>query len=129
MGRFLTAAAFLGVLLFVPQVAFADGGPHGGYTATTDLCAACHRVHTAKAPRLLVSANTALCQSCHGSGGLGSDVNVDDGVFTAARQGDDTKGANGGALNGGGFINLAVVDPGLTGTPQNLPAKSQHSVE
>ena len=30
--------------------------PHGGYAASTDRCAACHRTHTSQSPILIVSA-------------------------------------------------------------------------
>lgn len=80
-------------------VASANGGPHGGYTATTDACAGCHRAHTATGAKLLVAADTtALCFTCHGSNATGSVLNVTDGVLEA------TVGSNAGtALNGGGF--------------------------
>ncbi len=41
------------VLLIVSTtMASANGGPHGGCTATTDACAGRHRAHTASAPNL-----------------------------------------------------------------------------
>src|SRR5512145_3298703 len=57
------AALILGVgLPREPRVASADAGPHGGgYTATTDACAGCHRAHTAQAPDLLMDTTQALC--------------------------------------------------------------------
>ncbi|MBI4498042.1 MAG: hypothetical protein HY689_09110 [Chloroflexi bacterium] len=69
------------------STAYATGGPHGDYTATTDSCAACHRAHTALADdKLLKTAAgpgnnylaVALCTSCHN--GLGSQLSVMDGV-------------------------------------------------
>jgi predicted CXXCH cytochrome family protein len=42
-------------------------GPHGGYGALTDQCAACHRAHTSQSPPLIASASTgnAFCMTCH----------------------------------------------------------------
>lgn len=83
----------------------ADGGPHGGYTATTDACAGCHRAHTATGPNLLIVSSTYdLCMSCHGSTGLGANTNVDDGYYLSSR--DDT-GSN--------------DDEGAANTPDNSP--------
>ncbi len=109
---FVTVVAM--VLAFaVAGVASANGGPHGGYTATTDACAGCHRAHTASGAKLLVASDTYnLCISCHGAAGAGANTNVEDGLYLSTR--DDTK-ANGnvGATNtpdnapllGGGFVN------------------------
>ncbi|VAW42517.1 hypothetical protein MNBD_CHLOROFLEXI01-1457 [hydrothermal vent metagenome] len=93
----------------------ANGGPHGGYTATTDACAGCHRTHTAPGPRLLLADSTYdLCVTCHGSAGAGANTNVDDGFYLSSRD-DAPGGADGnvGAGNtpdnapllGGGFLN------------------------
>ncbi len=74
------------LVLALASTASANGGPHGGYTATTDACAGCHRAHTATGPRLLVATSTyALCMSCHGSTGTGADTNVQDGFFLSTR--------------------------------------------
>ena len=91
-------------------LAFANGGPHGGYTPTTDGCAGCHRAHTAIAPSLLMHSSTyGLCMTCHGSSATGANTNVDDGYYLSTR--DDVY--NHGELNtpdnapllGGGFVN------------------------
>jgi predicted CXXCH cytochrome family protein len=67
--------------------ASADGGPHGGYTATggtqgglPDQCAACHRVHQGQSVGRLLKASSpyALCLTCHN--GSGSVLDVLDGV-------------------------------------------------
>ena len=109
----------LAAMLIIAGLAYADGGPHGGYTPTTDACAGCHRAHTAVGPQLLVATTThALCMSCHGSGGTGANTNVDDGIYLSSRD-DAPGGANGnvGAANtpdnapllGGGFVNYEGV--------------------
>ena len=63
--------------------AYATGGPHGEYTASTDNCAGCHRSHTALGTKLLKDAAAAtgqralnLCKFCHN----GSALDVLDGV-------------------------------------------------
>ncbi len=94
------------------SMASANGGPHGGYTATTDACAGCHRAHTSIGPRLLVAATTYdLCISCHGTSGSGADSNVIDGVWVEGRNASDTTGdlntATGANLLGGGFTSYS----------------------
>jgi predicted CXXCH cytochrome family protein len=102
------------LLVLGANLVSANGGPHGGYTATTDACAGCHRTHTAAGPKLLVSNSTHnLCMSCHGSAGTGANTNVDDGIYLASR--DDAAGnrdhgaenIDNGVLLGGGFTNYA----------------------
>ena len=108
----LVAIVTLAMALAMAGVALADGGPHGGYTATTDACAGCHRAHTASGPNLLIEASTYdLCLACHGTAGAGANTNVDDGVYLATRD-DAASDENWGAANattnillGGGFIN------------------------
>lgn len=101
------------ILAAVPNLVLADSGPHGGgYTATTDACAGCHRAHTATQGNLLLSNTRDLCLTCHGSTASGAQTNVTDGVYSQYRNvsGDfvnkDTLGVEGtvGApLLGGGF--------------------------
>jgi predicted CXXCH cytochrome family protein len=104
------------VTVFAVSGAFANNGPHGGYGATTDACAGCHRAHTAAGPKLLVAASTwALCISCHGSGVTGASTNVVDGVYAAnisgggpytytnAARAGTGNGTQGAPLLGGGF--------------------------
>jgi len=80
--------------------ASADSGPHvQGAGATADGCAGCHRAHTAQAAKILVADQPALCYSCHGTGGTGSDLDVQNGE---ARTGST-------ALRGGGF-DFALID-------------------
>ncbi len=105
----------LALVMAMSGLALANGGPHGGYTATTDACAGCHRAHTAPGPRLLLANTTYdLCITCHGSAGAGANTNVDDGYYLSSRD-DAPNGADGnvGAANtpdnapllGGGFLN------------------------
>lgn len=114
---FTVLIAVLTLIGATAGMAFADGGPHGGYTATTDGCAGCHRTHTASGPKLVVDSNTySLCISCHGTAGAGANTNVDDGYYLAS--GDDGGGNyDHGAGNtpdlapllGGGFVNYLGV--------------------
>jgi len=87
-------ATVLITLGLLTSPARANGGPHGGYTATTDACAGCHRTHSSGAASLLISPVPALCFTCHGSAATGADTNITDGVY---------EGAGGGNLLGGGF--------------------------
>lgn len=62
------AIPVLGLLIFAwAGIVFADAGPHGNYGATTDGCAACHRLHTGVQTRLLSIAGSgnAFCFTCH----------------------------------------------------------------
>ena len=77
--------------------AYANFGPHGGYTADTDSCAGCHRAHTSfstvgwtdvggnpHASALLVgnaATMTEFCEACHGDTAPGASTNVASGVF------------------------------------------------
>lgn len=49
----------------------ANESPHGGFTANTDKCAACHRTHTAQGTSLKASplSGNAYCLECHGDSG------------------------------------------------------------
>ena len=110
MKKFLLIAVLVALAAFgLATLASANGGPHGGYTATTDACASCHRAHTATGPKLLVQSSTYnLCISCHGSAGTGADTNVEDGFFLSTRSSSTTGTANttdNAPLLGGGFVN------------------------
>ena len=65
----LFAIALIAMVLMTLGISFAsaNAGPHGGYTATTDECAGCHRAHTAAADNLLINTGgtTAVCMACH----------------------------------------------------------------
>ncbi len=106
--RWLVPLLVLGLLVALAGQAYANGGPHGGYTATTDACAGCHRAHTAQGPNLLTAASTyELCMSCHGAAGTGADTNVADGVYTNRQGGGE--GTVNDPLLGGGFVNYQTV--------------------
>ena len=123
-------------LLAAAVPVLADGGPHistinngsGGLTA--DTCAGCHRAHTAQGAMLLKEEGTALCTSCHGSAGTGATTNVADGVqYRLATGGNTVRGAELGALRGGGFVLARIAsDQGvgisyLSGTAIRREAK------
>lgn len=121
----IITAAVLVLALVTGSAAMANGGPHGGYTATTDGCAGCHRAHTATAAGLLmVSGTYELCWSCHSNTGLGANTNVEDGYYLSSRDdagGDYDHGVNTGdnsPLLGGGFANY-----------RGVPVTSLHEVD
>ena len=122
----LVMLAVLAVAL-TPVAAQADNGPHGGYSATTDSCAGCHRAHTASAPGLLTADAHDLCLSCHGSVGAGADTNVMDGVYTE-RDGiteSPSEQGVGVSLKGGGFVNV-VMDSDWDGAAVSASVTSTH---
>lgn len=115
-------ALALVLVVFGVSGAFADNGPHGGYTATTDACAGCHRAHTAIGPSLLKSATAyGLCMTCHGvtSGGAGTDVA--DGLWVTAGPSLNSP------LKGGGFTN-AKMNTSLGAGPATAAVTSKHAV-
>ena len=110
----LIAAGSLWLFLAAVPV-FADGGPHvasvnsGVAGVNADSCAGCHRAHTAQGEFLLVASSaTSSCLTCHGSTGLGSTVDVENGVqYTlAADGGRDT--AVLGYTRAGGFVTARI---------------------
>jgi predicted CXXCH cytochrome family protein len=102
------------VLALATTIALADNGPHGGFSANTDACAGCHRLHSAQvgSNELLIAASAeATCMSCHD--GTGAGTNVEDGVYLSsgrvasgfgADEGDDLK-----SLLAGGFTNALMA--------------------
>lgn len=126
--------AAVAMIVAFAGVAFADGGPHGGYgqsgrstTATawsdTDGCAGCHRAHSALNDYLLVAAEIEeLCKSCHAAG-AGASTDVWAGEYMGG-----TNGTTGHGLNGGGF-DFAARYAGSTNTPTDIqPVTSKHNV-
>jgi predicted CXXCH cytochrome family protein len=95
------------LVLAASGTAYANFGPHGGYTSDTDGCAACHRAHTSfstlgwtdlqgeqRTSALLISdaSNmTDFCYACHGNAAPGASTNVQAGIYDS--------GPSGGALN------------------------------
>ncbi len=94
------------LLVASPVSSVADNGPHeAGAGAIADTCASCHRVHTAKATNLInEDSQLALCYTCHGATGAGSNLDVEGGVAYG-----DSSSGSGGALRGGGF-KYALID-------------------
>lgn len=110
------------LVLALSTLAMADNGPHGGFAASTDACASCHRTHSAQygSNALLISNPTTLCLSCHD--GTGAGTNVVDGVYTQAGSnahtgvaGSVVEGTDGASLLGGGFTN-ALMTTAWTGS-------------
>ena len=122
-----------------------------GSDATPDKCASCHRIHTGQNEYLLKEAGSveAFCYSCHGTGGAGSDLAVQEGTFYggttpgipySGKTASDTVG-----LRAGGFDearinttdpNIALPAPtpigyavtiGVLATKQ--PVKSDHAID
>ena len=66
---------FLGLILFLLSRFYSDvlanAGPHGNYTVATDICATCHRTHTASSNLLISAVETgnAYCFTCHNGTG------------------------------------------------------------
>jgi predicted CXXCH cytochrome family protein len=110
----LIAAGSLWLFLAAVPV-FADGGPHvasvnsGVAGVNADSCAGCHRAHTAQGEFLLVASSaTASCLTCHGTTGLGSTVDVENGIqYTLGTDGGrDT--AVLGYTRAGGFVTARI---------------------
>ncbi len=99
-------------LLWV-DLARANGGPHGAFTASTDSCAGCHRSHSATTTGLLTAPEPELCMSCHN--GTGAATNVSDGTYLGA------------GLRGGGFNN-ALMDVALNNSAAPALVTSAHTM-
>ena len=96
--------------------------PHGSYDATTGLCAACHRAHSASGPAIMAASNVRnLCDSCH-QGYQGSDYDVEGGTI---RNG----GANSPSISGGfsaaGVTSEHLID--TSGNPLRVPGGASSS--
>jgi predicted CXXCH cytochrome family protein len=122
--------------------AFADGGPHiaTGTNATPDKCAGCHRIHTGANEYLLKEAGTVeeFCYSCHGNGGPGSDLAVQEGTFYGESSPGDPYGGKTASttlgLRAGGFeeARINTTDStasaiGVLAAPQTV--NSRHTLE
>ncbi len=102
--------------------ALADGGPHqsgfsphsgtslsGSTGISSDLCAGCHRAHTAQ--NELLTIGSGLCIVCHGQSGTGATTDVMNGVQYKSGQthsASPNQTAILGALRGGGFANARI---------------------
>jgi len=97
----LMAVALLAVVV-APTMALANNGPHGDYVADTDMCAECHRAHTApssitwtdnqgaqKNALLLTDADQGylFCLACHDDASQGADTNVTGGTYQGTAYG------------------------------------------
>ncbi len=118
----------VGLAFLLPGIAWADNGPHGGYTPTTDACAGCHRAHTAAAPRLLIVSVPNLCLTCHGSAASGADTNVADGIYLERDGNNEFEGVPNRGLKGGGFLN-ALMDTDWDGAAVSTPVTSRHTYD
>ncbi|TLM80591.1 MAG: hypothetical protein FDZ70_00110 [Actinobacteria bacterium] len=134
--------AFALVLLY-GGVAYANFGPHGGYSDDTDACAGCHRAHTSFSPltwtdsnanshsALLVSSASTIqefCYACHGDTAPGASTNVESGIFDAGPSSTlgtyITNSTLNAGLNGGGFSFMAT-----TGAAPFTPVTSVHECD
>lgn len=110
----LALASVVALSLMGATVAFANGGPHGGYTTTNndeDKCAGCHRAHSGYGRMLKVDGASALCDSCHNGTGV---------THTNTRDGTDPGNA-GAALNGGKFNAATSIHDVYSGTVTSVP--------
>lgn len=110
----LIAAGSLWLFLAAVPV-FADGGPHvaannsGVNGISADGCAGCHRAHRAQGEFLLLAdSGTALCLTCHGATGLGSTVDVENGMQYTLGTTDVRGGTVLGYTRGGGFVTARI---------------------
>jgi len=100
-------------------VAYANFGPHGGYTEDTDACAGCHRAHTSfstlewtdrfgsTGSALLIGSATTMedfCNACHGDDAPGASTNVVSGVFDGGPSGTSTQTVGDVSLDGSTVI-------------------------
>jgi len=113
------------------DTASADNGPHvaTGPDATPDKCAGCHRIHTGQNEYLLKEADTiqAFCFTCHGNGGPGSDLAVQEGTFYGGttpgspyggKTASDTVGLRAGGVD---EARINTTDPSQAGQPAPAP--------
>jgi predicted CxxxxCH...CXXCH cytochrome family protein len=123
----LLVICLLGLLCLPTRRVLADNGPHGGYTATTDSCAGCHRAHSAPVADLLEDNVSSLCYTCHGNAGTGADTNVVDGVYLERDANNEIppEGIPNRGLRGGGFVN-ALMDSNRDGASASTPSTSTH---
>lgn len=134
----LGIAAGLAVALLVtlggsPGTASADGGPHiaTGTNATPDKCAGCHRIHTGQNEYLLKEAGTVedFCYTCHGNGGAGSDLAVQEGTYYGEGAAGEPYGGKTASttfgLRGGGFEEARINTTDSTASTIGVLATKQ----
>jgi predicted CXXCH cytochrome family protein len=116
------ALALLAVVGSGGGTALADGGPHVSSVgdATPDKCAGCHRIHTGQNEFLLKAAGTIqqFCYTCHGTGGAGSSLSVQNGTYYGTHDRSAPNSSVG--LRAGGFeqARINTTDPTIpTATP------------
>ncbi len=143
------ALALAASLIFV-GTAYANFGPHGGYTDDTDACAGCHRAHTSFAQvgwtdnfgvqhesALIVSSATTMsqfCYACHGNQAPGASTNVQGGIFDSGPSGALGQGV--GADNGGVTVQYvtdstfgATLNGGGFDSVNTSPTTSSHGMD
>jgi predicted CXXCH cytochrome family protein len=131
------ALVFMAGLGTDTRTASADNGPHVASTgdSTPDKCAACHRIHTGQNEFLHKDGGTieAFCYSCHGTGGPGSDLAVQEGTFYGGTTPGDPYGGKTASdtvgLRGGGFdqARINTQDPNMA-LPAPTPVGYQVSI-
>jgi predicted CXXCH cytochrome family protein len=128
--------AALVALIAAPAMAYANMGPHGAYVADTDMCAQCHRAHTApssltwtdnqggqkNALLLTDSAQTYLfCLACHDDASQGADTNVMGGTYQGTANG--TQNAK---MISGAFGKVDAAHPGVLLDQAGTAVSSTH---
>lgn len=131
----ILAMAVVLAVIVAPTIALANNGPHGGFVADTDMCAACHRAHTAPSSvtwtdnqgeqrnALLVSDSAEsyqFCLACHGNDAQGADTNVMGGTYEGSDYG--TPGAD---MISGAF-GIEDGDTGVYLDSHNVAVTSSH---
>jgi predicted CXXCH cytochrome family protein len=89
---------------------------HQWLAGDVNSCATCHRIRGGGGGGVTLNQNDPdLCLSCHGHDGSGASTDVETGVLRGQYIG----------LRSGGF-SMALMDPGLTGQPQQVLVTSSH---
>ncbi|MCP4540189.1 MAG: cytochrome c3 family protein [Chloroflexi bacterium] len=127
----ITLVVAISLTFIIVGTVLADNGPHGGYTATTDACAGCHRAHTAPAARLLLDTTPDLCYTCHGNTGTGADTNVMSGVYLDRDIDAETppEGIANQGLKGGGFQSALMDTDAITLTAATIISTTSNHLD
>lgn len=99
--------------------------PDSSFTGSPDMCAQCHRLHTATYINLLKDGNAGMCRNCH-FGGQGADTDVFNGIYVSGGHATSPftnypHGEGGAVLLGGGFEHI--------GGPGGMSTTSTHSLD